>query len=147
MPSKYFNRAAITELGPVSVPTDEVPMREWTPGYDPRTDELPDGTEPVLVVVRGFTGAEADRLRAAYDAKKIKAQDYRVQLIMRGVIDDEGNRVFSLEDAEWLNSQPARATNRIIRALTKLNGDDLDEALADAEKNSDSGRESDSSLS
>lgn len=147
MPSKYFNRDAITALGPVAVPTEEVPMREWTPGYDPRNDELPEGTDPVVVIVRGFTGAEADRLRELHAAKKIKDKDYRVQLITRGVIDEDGQRVFGADDAEWLNNQPARATNRIIRALMKLNGDDLEEALADAEKNSDSGRENGSSMS
>lgn len=120
-----LTRDLILQKGVPELLTREVEMPEWG------------GT----VTVRQFTGADTDYVtrlteeRGANGRPSVNRKKVRAVIIIRGVVDANGNRLFTLEDADFLESLPVSMTNRIIEALTELNGgEDLE---ADLEKNSD----------
>lgn len=99
---------------------------------------------------RAFTGGDTDYIQQIMETKKLPngqpaRYPVRAYILIRGVVDEAGERIFKLEDAEFLTDQPVALTNRLIQALTDLNGG---EALgADLEGNSDGGPAEDSSSS
>lgn len=79
------------------------------------------------VIVRGLTGAERDAFEQSIVEQKgkktrMKLQNIRARLVVLTVVDEQGNRVFSDGDAEWLGKKSAVALNRIFEVAQRLSG-------------------------
>ncbi len=83
-----------------------------------------------VVLVRGMTGAERDALEAETGAGGMNLENFRARLLVRCIVDAEGQRVFRDEDAEALGKKNARALDRIFAVATRLSGLTNDEVEA-----------------
>lgn len=89
-----------------------------------------------------YVRALSARARDAWDAdntERSKSGDaklmvnFRARLVALAVVDEQGQPVFTLEDAEVLGEKSAKAIGRLFAAAVKLNG--MSQAgLAEAEK-------------
>lgn len=127
-----LDRAAIFAAPPPTLETEEVEMPEWGGS----------------VIVRAFTAADTDivnrvRERKANGRKQDVNGLVRAQAVIRGVYNGHGERIFTNADEPYLADLPIKMVNRIILALTRLNGGD--EIDAETEGNSEDDQESDSS--
>ena len=104
-------------LGATDLPLERVEVPEWSGA----------------VYLRTMTGAERD----AFDAEVLSAPDRhinaRARLVIRVLVDADGNRLFADADAEALGAKSAAALNRLFDAACRLNG--FGDAVEDAEKN------------
>jgi hypothetical protein len=85
------------------------------------------------VTVRAMTSRERD----AYEASMVEGDKYvnvRARLVASCLVDENGERMFSDEDAEALGNKGASAMNRIFNVVTRINGFS-DSDLEDLEKN------------
>lgn len=90
------------------------------------------------IIVRCLTGEERDELEKLTvierpdGTRHIDMQNFRAKFISLCVIDENGNRMFSTEDALELAKKSARALDRIFATaekLSKLGRNDEDRAL------------------
>lgn len=99
-------------------------------------DDLPKTTVDVEnewggeVIVRSMTGTERDawELSNICDGE-VDLSNVRARLVALTAIDEEGNRLFSEEDATELGKKSASALAKVFEASQKLNGlsaDDID---------------------
>ncbi len=99
-------------LAAQDLPREEVAVPEWG------------GT----VFVRMLTAAERDawevsNIRLEEGGKATPNLDNRsARLVALCAVDEEGNRLFSLEEAEQLGAKAARAVARLYAAAERLNG-------------------------
>lgn len=112
--------------------TEVVPVLEW--GGD--------------VIVRGMTGIERDGFEAEIAERRGKKvrfdlRNFRAKLVVRTVVDEAGDRVFSDADATWLGEKSAVALGRVFDVASRLSGLS-DEDIEDLVKNSESGPSDDS---
>lgn len=106
---RYLNRDEILKLN--DLPVEEVYVPEWD----------------AWVRVRGLTGAERDRFEQSIVEQRGKAtrmnlRNIRAKLVALTVVDEQGNRVFSDEDAEALGRKSASALNRVFEVAQRLSG-------------------------
>ncbi|MFE6305039.1 hypothetical protein [Nocardiopsis sp. NPDC057823] len=90
------------------------------------------------VRVRGITGKERDSFEASLVDKKTgqtsKLSNARARLVVMTVVDEEGRRLFSIEDVAALGKKSAAALERVFKVATRLAGmsdDDLAELIED----------------
>lgn len=109
--SKYLSREEI--LAAQDLRTDEVETPEWAEG----------GT----VLIRELSAAEVDQL--GFDVAKEdgsvdlrRARGMRFRLVAWGVIDEDGNNLFSVKDAKALGKKSRIVIDRIAEAVMKLSG-------------------------
>lgn len=127
---KFLTRDDI--LGVNDLPYEDVLIPEWGNRY---------------VRVRTLTGAERDAFEQSIieqRGKKVrmKLNNIRARLVALTVIDENGNRVFSDEDAEWLGKKSAAALDRIYTVAQRLNGF-RKEDIEELEGNSDDAQSDD----
>jgi hypothetical protein len=89
------------------------------------------------VRVRMMTGTERDTLNASLAIKDGKGDmtDYRAKVVTLTLINDDGQRIFNLEDAPALSKKSSSALERVFVAAATLNGM-LATSVDDAAKNS-----------
>ena len=112
--------------------TVEVP--EWSPPGEP----------PALVRIRGLTGAERDSWEASIMKEndpeagrgrtrvRLEYSELRSKLVVRCIVDAEGNRIFSDADARKVSAKSASAIQRIFercQKLSRLTDEDVDELV------------------
>lgn len=110
-----LNRAQI--LAPRELETEVVNVPEW--GGD--------------VIVRALTGTERDQFEAGFIKEggkqgEMTLENTRARLVALSVVDDSGQRLFSIDDIDLLGQQPAAALDRVFfvaRRLSHLSNEDL----------------------
>jgi hypothetical protein len=107
--SKFLTRDAILKAH--DLPTEVVEIPEWNGS----------------VIVRGLTGTERDAFEQSIVEQRGKntrmnLRNIRAKLVALTVVDEEGNRVFSDEDAEALGKKSAAALDRIFAIAQRLSG-------------------------
>lgn len=108
--------------------------------------------------VRGMSGTERDkfeeglRIRKGKRAGQTDLRNFRAQLAVRVIVDEQGQRVLTDADAEIFGRVPAGVLDRIIARCTELSGkadeeiDDLGNASASQAASGASSSSSPSSL-
>jgi len=89
------------------------------------------------VRIRTLSGAERDRFEESFVGKKggtpeTAFRNIRARFVCLIVVDDDGNRIFSDNDAPEIGKKSAAALDRIFSAGQKLNGmspNDVDEMV------------------
>ncbi len=136
--TNLLDRSAI--LGADDLGSEIVQVPEWNNGH---------------VRVRGLTAAERDAyeqslMEATRTGKRTKItpklQNAKARMAVLCIVDADGKRMFTDEDAAALGEKSASALNRIVEAIQKLSGMS-DEDLEELEKNSGTGQSDDSSSS
>jgi len=79
------------------------------------------------VIVRALTGAERDAFEQSIVEQRGKStrmnlKNIRAKLVALTVVDEDGKRVFSDEDAELLGRKSAAALNRVFEVAQRLSG-------------------------
>lgn len=104
----------------------DVPCPEWG-----------DAGEPLVVRVRGLTAKEVDRYQSSLVSldKKGRPQpnagNARARLAVLGIVDDQGRRIFTDDDAGQIGDKNSAALTRVcekIHELSGMGGDALEEA-------------------
>ncbi len=93
------------------LPTEDVPVLEWGG----------------VCRVRGLTGAERDAFEQSIvetrgKNTRMNLRNIRAKLVALTVVDEDGNRIFSDEDAEALGKKSAAALDRIFAVAQRLSG-------------------------
>lgn len=99
------------------------------------------------VLVRSLTGAERDALEESMVVGKGKNQKmsythFRAKLVVKAIIDKEGNRVFTEKDILALSRKNASPLGRVAETVTRLSGiskDDVDEMMGNSESEAGDG--------
>jgi hypothetical protein len=107
--SKFLTRDAI--LKAQDLPTEVVEIPEWNGA----------------VIVRGLTGAERDAFEQSIvetrgKNTRMNLRNIRAKLVALTVVDEDGNRIFSDEDAEALGKKSAAALDRVFAVAQRLSG-------------------------
>ena len=94
------------------------------------------------VRVRGLTGTERDAFEDSVLQGKGKNRDinltnFRAKLVARSMVDEEGNRLFSDQEAGLLGKKSAAALQRVFDVAKRLSGMS-DEDVEELTKNSES---------
>lgn len=97
-----------------------------------KADDLPKETVKVPewggdVVVRSMTGKERDQFeQSIYDTKSASKQtnlaNIRARLCAMTMADENGDLLFTMEEAEELGKKSAKALDRVFSVAQKLNG-------------------------
>lgn len=119
----YLDRAEILAVEDVQVEAIRIP--EW---------EKPKGPQ-VWLHVRGLSGKERDSYEASITVRRgrteeINLKNARAKLVVRCVVDLDGNRMFTDADVAALGEKSASALQRIFdtcRRLSGLTDDDINE--------------------
>lgn len=124
---KLLNKSAI--LGAVDLKHEDVPVPQWG------------GT----VRVRVMTGLERDEFRAAIavDGPSLPVGKFSAALLAATCIDQDGSRLFTMEDVEALQAKSAASIDVPAAVAMRLNGLGV-KAVDAATKNSVSGQSDDS---
>lgn len=125
--AKYADRDSI--LNVVDFETREVYVPEWK----------------MTVRVRSMTADERDELEnpmamAAARGKEASLANFRARLMALTVVTEDGERMFSVEDAAALGKKRASAVDRIATVAMELSGitnEDLDELGKDTAPTND----------
>jgi preprotein translocase subunit SecD len=89
------------------------------------------------VNVRTLTGKELDAYEMSFVGDgKSKMQNIRARLIVRAVVDEQGQRLFSDADAEAIGERSGLALDRVYAVAARLNGR-TDKEQKELEKNSE----------
>jgi hypothetical protein len=124
-------------LGAVDVQTEKVFVKEW--GDD--------------VIVRGLTGDELDafqgsvrQFRPTFDGKGMEAvlvqEGMRAKLLVKCLIDESGERLFTDQDASALGAKNGAVIDRLYDIASRLSGlseDEKKEMEGNSEPPTDSG--------
>jgi hypothetical protein len=78
------------------------------------------------VRVRGMTAAERDQFEEAAmvergDKREMNLANYRARLAVWSLVDEDGHRLFTEDDAAWLGEKSVSALNHIMTVAHKLN--------------------------
>lgn len=96
--------------------------------FDQRTVEVPEwGGE---VIVRGLCSKDRDNFEAELAATQ-DLTNLRARLVVKALIDEEGNRLFSDKDAEVLGEKNSLVVIRlfdIVREMSGMTDEELEEA-------------------
>ena len=90
--------------------------------------EWADGDPEAYVMVKSLLGSEQDEfdrlVTESIDGEKPKIDmtDYRAKRAVFCLCDDDGNRLFGIEDVSGLSNKSAKALQRIMTVDQKLNG-------------------------
>lgn len=117
------------------------------------TTEVPEWGEKAQVILREATALERDDyqenlLRPKYlDDGKAPAKpelrpnfrNAKARLLVKCMIDERGDRLFSDQEAEDLGQKSGQVIDRLFRIVQRLSGMDL-QGQKDLEKNSDDGQ-------
>ena len=128
-------------LGAVDLQTEKVFVPEW--GDD--------------VIIRGLTGEELDafqgsirQFRPSFDGKgmeQVLVQDnMRAKLLVKCLVDEAGERLFSDQDASALGAKNGAVIDRLYDVASRLSGLS-EEEKKELEGNSEAATDSDSSAS
>ena len=102
-------------LGKVNLKTEDVDVPEW--GGSVRVRELSaeerDSYENELLVVR----QEGRKTTVTPNLRNAKAK-----IVVRAVIDEEGNRLFEDKDVDRLGKLSAQAIDRVAEVVSRLSG-------------------------
>ncbi|ASU81502.1 hypothetical protein CDO52_00720 [Nocardiopsis gilva YIM 90087] len=105
---------------------------------DRRTEDVAVPEWGGTVRVRSLTGKERDAFEASLVDKKTgqasKLANARARMVAMTVVDERGNRMFSLDDISALGDKSAAALNRVFdvaRRLCGMSDDDLAELVED----------------
>jgi hypothetical protein len=79
------------------------------------------------VTVRGLTGDERDDFEATCvrgrgRKTEVNLRNFRAKLVARACVTDDGNRLFSDEDALALGKKSGAAINRVYEVAARLSG-------------------------
>ena len=91
-------------------------------------DDLPKKTVKVKewggeVIVRSMTGTERDAWELeTYGTGKANLDNARARLVAMTIIDENGERLFTLDETELLGNKSAKALTKVFNAAQKLNG-------------------------
>lgn len=112
-------------LGASDITTQSVDVPEWG------------GT----VLVRGLTGRERDSWEASNRIQRGREMVYnqvdaRARLVVRALVDDNGDRLFKDTDAGALGAKSGKVLDRLFDVAAELSGI-TDASAADAEGNSE----------
>lgn len=93
------------------LPTERVEVPEWGGA----------------VIVRGLTGAERDKFEASIVIRKGDKTDFnpenmRAKLVALCVVDEQGNRLFTDDEAKLLGRKSAAALDRVFQVAQRLSG-------------------------
>lgn len=99
------------------------------------------------VVVRGMTGTERDAFEQSNIVGKgrnrdVNLRNYRAKLVIWSCIDEQGNRLFTEADADWLGEKSAAALSRIVDVASRLSGiseQDQEELVGNSESAAQNG--------
>lgn len=101
--------------------TEEVAVPEWNGS----------------VRVRTMTGTERDGWEASLSptgSKGVDLSNLRARLLVKCIVDEQGERIFTDEDADALGAKSAAALERVFAVAQRLNGL-AGNAVGTAEKN------------
>lgn len=115
-------------LGASDLPHEDVPVPAWGGS----------------VRVRTMTGLERDQFRAAIASEDgVPVGKFSAALLAAACIDENGERLFTMEDMEALQAKSASSLDAPAAVAMRLNGLGAT-AVEDAVKNSESGQSGDS---
>jgi len=105
--------------------TENVPVTEW------------DGS----VLVRGLTGEERDMFESESISMKgkdvqVNHKNLRARLVALTVVNEDGSRMFSKEDAVELGKKSASALDKVFsvaQRLSGLSGEDVEQLVKNSE--------------
>lgn len=108
--------------------------------------EVPEWGEGAVVKVRGMTGSERDAfegslMKESADRKRGTRMDWtdlRSKLIVRCVVDEQGERIFTDADVKAVGNKSAAALQRIFEVcqkLSRLTDEDVDELVGNSNGN------------
>jgi hypothetical protein len=89
------------------------------------------------VLVRGMTGRERDAFEVSLmtqgrnGRREVNTANVRAKLVVRCVVDDDGNRVFTDADIAELGDHSAAAVDRVYAVAARLSGMGGDEEQAE----------------
>ncbi len=87
------------------------------------------------VCIRAMSGAERDDFRAAIEgAETSLVGKFEAPLLALTLVDEEGNRLFSIDDVEALRAKSATVLDRLTQIAMRVNGMTV-EAQEEAAKN------------
>lgn len=117
------------------IKTEPVPVPEW--GGD--------------VLVRGLSGAQRDDYEQSVMVgrganKEVNLRNARAKLVVRSVVDADGELLFSEQDVAALGKKSAAALQRVFEVATRLSGlskEDLDELTENFDDGQSDGSTSD----
>ena len=94
---------------------------------DRRTEEVAVPEWSGSVLVRGMTGRERDEFEASLDQQRggQYVRDYanvRARVLVKCMVNEQGERVFTDQDANALGEQSAAALDRIYDVAARLSG-------------------------
>lgn len=106
-------------LGADDLDWEDVPCPEW--GGDVR--------------VRALTGRERDRyeMKAALSRKDGTEMDFRSELVVRTIIDENGERLFTDKEMTQLAAKSATPIDRLFDVVRRLSGMEEETVEEDAE--------------
>lgn len=121
----YLNREQIQAAQDIGTETVSVP--EW--GGDVRIRGL-SAKQRGLIVKRTTTVDKDGKVNSDFNQMQLL-------VVLVGCVDEDGHRLFSEADAEWLREKSAKALFRVFKTIAALSGMD-GEAEEAAAKNSES---------
>ena len=87
------------------------------------------------VCIRAMSGAERDEFRAAIEGMETSlVGKFEAPLLALTLVDEEGKRLFSIDDVEALRAKSATVLDRLARIALRVNGMS-EEAQEEAAKN------------
>ncbi len=87
------------------------------------------------VCIRAMTGTERDDFRAAIEGKEASlVGKFEAPLLALTLVDEEGNRLFSIDDVEGLRAKSAKVLDKLTQIAMRVNGM-TEEAQEEAAKN------------
>ncbi len=109
--------------------------------------EVPEWGDGAAVKVRGLTGVERDEWensridrkakRKKGEAESLNLTNFRASLVVRTVVNDAGERLFTDKDAVLIGRKSAKATGRIFDKAMSLSGitdEDVEEMTEDLDE-------------
>jgi hypothetical protein len=104
--------------GADDLPREKVMVPEWAPS----------GTDPAdaYVWAASFWGDDRDAFEMEVEARRgtdgeVNRIGFRAYLVALATVDDDGKKLFTLDDIEWLGRKNAAALDRIYSAIIRLN--------------------------
>lgn len=103
------------------------------------------------VFVKGMSGTERDRFEASIVEQrgknaKVSMENIRAKLAAESICDEDGNRLFSIEDINALGEKSASALQRVFdvaQRLSGITGEDVEELTEEMDANPSGGSASD----
>jgi hypothetical protein len=110
--------------------------------------QVPEWSGPVYV--QGMTGTERDAYeeslrRAATKGQTVNMNQFRAKLVILTARDENGKRLFTKADLEWVSKKSAAALSRVSDVAMRLSGMTKEDA-EEMTKNSESDPTDDSGL-